>query len=641
MAEKLTFELIAKDKFGKVMKGLKTSMLAGAVAVAAVGTALTAIAIKTAKADDEVGKFSDRIGVSTEALSEWQYVAELSGVEANVLNKSWQNMTKNVQDAAGGIGEAKDALEGLGIEAGDIASLGIDEQFEVITASLADVTDESQRVAMAFDIFGGRGVGVLQMLKNGTEGMEAMRLEAIKLGIVVSEGQAASAAIFNDSMTAMGHSMRGVSRGIGQEIMPALATGMQMFTDFVVNNREAILAWASKGMTAFGDFARTWLIGTAQIIDFAVSSWDDFFLTMNGMWLDAKSVAFDVFDDWLVGIRAVVDAINFGGKLDEELASIDNFRAGVSDSMAQINAEMQGNSAALVDAMAQDSTAAQDTIDALLVTYDEGMAKIKETIDAANEGDGDEKVDPNIPDPVATQAQIDTLNELYAEQTETDRERLEAWYEESQGLHRNNADELSKVDALYAKKDKALRDADNKSRLDGAKGMQNNLLAASKAYGKTAFEAYKATAIATTVIDTYKGAQQAFTSLSSIPIIGTVLGIAAAAAAIGAGMARVSSIRSSTAGAAHGGLTNVPAEQTYLLDEGERVLSPNQNTDLTSFLNEQGGAGGGGVTIKLDVLPNATNFEALHDMDEADWILLVEDNIFPAMRQLQAGGVTA
>jgi hypothetical protein len=40
--------------------------------------------------------------------------------------------------------------------------------------------------------------------------------------------------------------------------------------------------------------------------------------------------------------------------------------------------------------------------------------------------------------------------------------------------------------------------------------------------------------------------------------------------------------------AAHGGLTNVPQESTYLLDKGERVLSPRQNTDLTEAL-ENGG----------------------------------------------------
>ena len=52
--------------------------------------------------------------------------------------------------------------------------------------------------------------------------------------------------------------------------------------------------------------------------------------------------------------------------------------------------------------------------------------------------------------------------------------------------------------------------------------------------------------------------------------------------------------------AAHGGLDYVPAEQTYKLQRGERVVSPKQNEDLTSFL-EGGGMSGSGTTVTINV----------------------------------------
>lgn len=55
---------------------------------------------------------------------------------------------------------------------------------------------------------------------------------------------------------------------------------------------------------------------------------------------------------------------------------------------------------------------------------------------------------------------------------------------------------------------------------------------------------YKAAAITETVINTYKAATAAYSSLAPIPIIGPGLGIAAAAAAVAAGMANVAKIRS-------------------------------------------------------------------------------------------------
>ncbi len=38
---------------------------------------------------------------------------------------------------------------------------------------------------------------------------------------------------------------------------------------------------------------------------------------------------------------------------------------------------------------------------------------------------------------------------------------------------------------------------------------------------------------------------------------------------------------------AHDGIGNVPKEGTWLLDGGERVLNPEQNKDLTSYLNNR------------------------------------------------------
>ncbi len=71
---------------------------------------------------------------------------------------------------------------------------------------------------------------------------------------------------------------------------------------------------------------------------------------------------------------------------------------------------------------------------------------------------------------------------------------------------------------------------------------------------KAAFQAYKAFAIAQTVIDTYKAAVGAFSALASIPYVGPILGAAAAAAAIAFGMARVKSIQSmQPGGGASGG----------------------------------------------------------------------------------------
>lgn len=63
----------------------------------------------------------------------------------------------------------------------------------------------------------------------------------------------------------------------------------------------------------------------------------------------------------------------------------------------------------------------------------------------------------------------------------------------------------------------------------------------------------------------------------------------------------VSTIQSiSLVGMAHDGLDNIPEEGTWLLDEGERVLSKRQNSDFTAFLDQQS-KGEGSLSEKIQI----------------------------------------
>ena len=107
-------------------------------------------------------------------------------------------------------------------------------------------------------------------------------------------------------------------------------------------------------------------------------------------------------------------------------------------------------------------------------------------------------------------------------------------------LEQNYQKKRAKINTKYRKKE--LTDLVN---VDGEKKKHlNDMFENSKHLGKEGFEFYKKTQIANAVISTYTGAQEAYKSLAGIPIVGPALGIAAAAAAIAAGMARVKSIQS-------------------------------------------------------------------------------------------------
>lgn len=92
-----------------------------------------------------------------------------------------------------------------------------------------------------------------------------------------------------------------------------------------------------------------------------------------------------------------------------------------------------------------------------------------------------------------------------------------------------------------------------------------------------------------------------FNAISAIPLIGPYIAMPMAAAASAIQVAQAAGIGSiatpSVSGIAHGGLDYVPKESTYLLDKGERVLSPRQNKDLANFMENGQKASYGGITI--------------------------------------------
>lgn len=80
----------------------------------------------------------------------------------------------------------------------------------------------------------------------------------------------------------------------------------------------------------------------------------------------------------------------------------------------------------------------------------------------------------------------------------------------------------------------------------------------------------------------------AFASTAAIPIVGPVVAPAAMAAAIAATAPSVAAITSlSAAGMAHDGIDRIPREGTWLLDQGERVVSRPQADRLDAYLSRQ------------------------------------------------------
>ena len=155
---------------------------------------------------------------------------------------------------------------------------------------------------------------------------------------------------------------------------------------------------------------------------------------------------------------------------------------------------------------------------------------------------------------------------------------------------------------------------------------------------KAAFAAWKAFSIVNAIIDTYSGAQKAFTSLAGIPYIGPALGAAAAGVAIAAGMMRVNMIRNQQyQGREKGG--SMVANTPYIVGErGPELVVPHRGGTVIPNHSLSSAMGGGGQVIYNG--PYIANMSAI-DTQSAQQFLAKNKNSVWAANQSAARGLPA
>ncbi|WP_171178671.1 hypothetical protein [Ruegeria sp. HKCCD8929] len=226
------------------------------------GGAVFGLAASTAKLGDNVAKTADKLGIGTTQLQELRYAAERSGVATASFDTALEKMQKNLGEAAGGTGTAKDALKDLGLAAEDLIALSPDEALGIIADRMSQVETAAERAALANDIFGRSGVGMINMLRGGSKGLLQLRADARRTGYVLSEQAARDAEVFQDTLLDTQLVMKGLKNTVGAELMPVVTRAMRQIGDTLVENREDVKRWAD----GFADFVDRALPVVGEIV---------------------------------------------------------------------------------------------------------------------------------------------------------------------------------------------------------------------------------------------------------------------------------------------------------------------------------------------------------------------------------------
>ena len=205
--------------FGKIaLKVAKFAAVLGGIAVAAV-IALTKSGIKSVNL---LGKTADKLGIIPKKLQVLQLAAKSTGVTVETFNMAMQRMVRRVSEAGHGFGEAKGALEELGLDAKALSKLPVDEQFARIADEMEKVSTQGDRVRLAMKLFDSEGVSLVNTMKGGSKALNAFKKEAEELGLLLGGEQVRAVEVLETKLGFLSSVWSNLSQQLAVQFAPVL-----------------------------------------------------------------------------------------------------------------------------------------------------------------------------------------------------------------------------------------------------------------------------------------------------------------------------------------------------------------------------------------------------------------------------------
>ena len=212
-----------------------------AAAVVEAEKALISLTIESAAYADEILTQSAVTGLSTEALQEYQYAAELVDVSLDTLTSSQTKMIRSMDAARHGSKEQAEAFDKLGISVQNADGTLRDAQdvFGDAIDALGAISNETERDAIAMTIFGRSARDLNPLIKAGSDGLRELTQEAHDVGYVMGEEALDALGAVDDQLQRMNRSGEALKNQIAVGMAPAVENLMKKGTDLFVRLQEA------------------------------------------------------------------------------------------------------------------------------------------------------------------------------------------------------------------------------------------------------------------------------------------------------------------------------------------------------------------------------------------------------------------
>lgn len=216
-------------------EGLKGAAKVAGAAIATVGAAAATATVAATKAmvdatvesahyADELLTQSQITGISTDKLQEYAYAAELVDVSVDTMTGAMARSIRSMSAARDGTGSAAEAYEQLGVAIVDSNGELRDSEdvfWDAINA-LGTIENETERDALAMELFGKSAQELNPLIAAGSDKMKALAEEAHEAGAVLDRETLEAYGAFDDELQRLKSNAGAAKNALGTALLPAL-----------------------------------------------------------------------------------------------------------------------------------------------------------------------------------------------------------------------------------------------------------------------------------------------------------------------------------------------------------------------------------------------------------------------------------
>ncbi len=338
-----TIQLIiaGKDRMSKIFKSVGNGLKKLGVGALKVTAGLTAGAIgataafaalynKMAASIDEQAKVASSLGIANKALGAMRDAAGYAGISNDSLTTSLKKMSQGIADAVNGIGEAKDALSALNLDAAKLQKMNPEDAFAAIITELDKIPNGIKKTGLAMDLFGRSGAAMANLT---AKGLRQAQNDADTLGIKLTTAQAAGVEAANDAWARIKNAGRDFLQYLTATIAPKIEAGFKKAFEFL--KTQDLKSWADQAGNAIISVASIAAKSLPKALLLILEVIGKIGMGIRGwqmLWQEAKiqGLAFsqsvqNILKFIAEGFRQIFTWVNFGGVFDGAINGLQDF----------------------------------------------------------------------------------------------------------------------------------------------------------------------------------------------------------------------------------------------------------------------------------------------------------------------------